>query len=666
MGASALMSIGSKAMSASYAALQVTGNNIANSNTDGYSRQSAVLQTSIGQYSGAGFFGKGVDVATVTRAHSEFLTREAASSSSVAAADAARSDQLKSLESVFQTGEAGIGYAAARAFSSFVDVANRPQDISARRVALESVGTLAARLRDAGDQIGAIQSSVTLGIRTGVTSINALTKQIAGLNQQIAAVKGSGHDPNDLLDQRDSAINQLSQLIDVRTVAADDGSTSVFTSGGQKLVLGNDAATLAAVADVYDPAKVQLGITESGTVRAFPAGFVTGGSIAGLLQFQNTDLQDARNQLGQMAASIAGRLNQQQALGLDLGQPPGSGAPLLSVGSPLVAPASTNAQSGGVPVASYVNGSGQRVPSVSLTIVDSDALKASDYELFADPAGAAGTYKLTRLSDGTTQSVVSGDIVDGMRIDVAAPLPASRDRFLLRPVAPALANIRRVLDDPKGIAAASPVTASLGATNTGTATVAALNATSAALNPNLTATITFTDNVGGYSYSLVDTTGALPTVNGTGTWSAGTPLQLNGWSLDLAGVPRSGDVVGVQKTAFPAGDNGNANALLALRDVPFVGRQTLAGGAVLAGQTVTDAYASALADIGVRVQGAKLAADQSASIAADAKTAQASASGVNLDEEAARLIQFQQSYQAAAKMLQVAQTVFDTMLQLRS
>ena len=663
MSVSPLLTIGSKAMSASYAALQVTGNNISNSNTVGYSRQSALLETSLGQFSGSGYFGKGVDVTTVTRAHSDFLTREAATSQSMAAGDAARSEQLQRLEAVFPTGEAGIGYAAATAFNAFVDVANKPQDASARSVALARVGDLAALFRTADEQLNALQAGVTIDLKTSVTSINGLTRQIAGLNQQIASMQGNGHEPNDLLDKRDLAINELSKYLQVSTIAADDGSLSVFLNGGQRLVLGGESTMLAAVPDAYDPAKVQLGITEAGRTRALPAAFVTGGSVAGLLRFQNSDLPDARNLLGQMAAAISGRLNQQQALGLDLGQPPGSGAPLLSVGLPGVAPASTNAQAGGVAVASYINGSGVRVPSVSLTIVDADALRASDYELRSDPADPAGTYRLSRLSDGTTQSIVSGAVVDGFRVDVATPLPAARDRFLLQPVAPAISSIRRVLDDPAGLAAASPVTATVANANTGTAAVASLSAVSTSLNPNLTATITFTDDAGGYSYSLVDTTGALPATSGTGTWTAGQPVKLNGWSMELSGVPRSGDVIGVQKTAFPAGNNGNANALLALRDVPFVGQQTLASGVIQPGDTVTDAYAAALAKVGVRVQSAKFSADQSASIAADAKLAQSSATGVNLDEEAARLIQFQQSYQAAARMLQVAQSLFDTLLQ---
>ena len=164
--------------------------------------------------------------------------------------------------------------------------------------------------------------------------------------------------------------------------------------------------------------------------------------------------------------------------------------------------------------------------------------------------------------------------------------------------------------------------------------------------------------------SLVDTTSALPTVNGTGSFIAGQPIALNGFELRLSGIAKAGDTLTVARTAFPAGDNGNANALLALRDATFVGERTISPGVVAPGVNVTDAYASALAAIGVRVQSASYAADQSAAIASDAKNAVAEKSGVNLDEEAARLIQYQQSYQAAAKLLQVAQSVFDTLLQI--
>ncbi len=664
MSISSLLSIGSRAMTANYAALQTTGNNVANANTAGYSRQSVELATAFSQQTGSGFFGKGVDVATVSRAHSDFLTREAATTASIAAADQARSSQLQQLEAVFPTGEAGLGYSAQQMFNAFVDVSNKPQDASARQVVLSRVGELATRFRTASDQIDAIQSGISQDLRTAVSSINALTTRIADLNQRIANVQGTGHAPNDLLDKRDTAISDLTKIAQVTTVAAADGSVGVFLGGGQKLVLGGEATPLTTLADPYDPTKVQIGITEGGTTRAFPDGFIAGGSVAGLLRVQNHDLGDARGLIGQVASAIAGSLNAQQALGLDLGQPSGPGAPLLSVGAAAVAPSSNNAKAAGVPVASYVNGAGVRVSSVSIAIVSTSELQPSDYELAADPALPAGSYRLTRLNDGTSQTVSDGSVVDGFRIDIAAPAPATRDRFLLQPVSPATRSMVRALDDPKGIAAASPVTATVAATNTGSAAVASLAAVSASINPNLTATITFTDNSGNFSYSLVDTTSALPTVNGTGSLVAGQTVSLNGFALKLNGVPKLGDTVTVAKTAYPAGDNGNANALLALRDATFVGQKTISPGVVAPGVNVTDAYASALASIGVRVQSASLAADQSAAIASDAKTAESAKSGVNLDEEAARLIQYQQSYQAAAKMLQIAQSVFDTLLQI--
>jgi flagellar hook-associated protein 1 len=666
MSVSSLLNIGARAMTANYAALQVTGNNVANANTAGYSRQSVELQTSLSQQTGSGFFGQGVDVATVTRAHSDFLTREAATTASLAAADDARNQQLQQLEQVFPTGENGLGYAAQQAFNAFVDVSNKPQDSSARQVALARVGDMAAQFRSASDQLDSLQVGITQDLKTAVASVNSLTSRIADLNAKIATAQGSGHDPNTLLDQRDTAIADLSNIVQVSTVAASDGSVGVFLGGGQKLVLGAEATPLTTVADPYDASKVQIGIKEGATTRAFPDGFIAGGSVAGLLRVQNHDIGDARGLIGQMASAIAGALNSQQALGLDLGTPAAAGAPLLALGAASVAAASTNAIAGGVPIASYVNGSGVRVSSVSISVVDSKELQPSDYELVADPALPAGSYKLTRLGDGTSQTVTNGSVVDGFRIDIAAPAPAARDRFLLQPVSPATRTITRALDDPKGIAAASPVTATFAPANAGTAALASLVAVSPSINPNLTATLTFTDNVGGYSYSLVDTTGALPTVNGTGTWVAGQPIALNGFELNLSGVPKQNDVVSVAKTAFPAGDNGNANALLALRDAGIVGQRSAGGVVTAPGVNVVDAYASALASVGVTVQSASSAADQSASIAADAKNAVAEKAGVNLDEEAARLIQYQQSYQAAAKILQVAQSVFDSLLQAGS
>jgi flagellar hook-associated protein 1 FlgK len=664
MSGSALMSIGTKALFANYAALQTTGNNISNANTKGYSRQSVELETAGGQFSGAGFFGKGVNVATVSRSHSEFLTREAASSASIAAADNARSEQLQQLEKVFTTGEDGVGYAAGQFLNAFVDVANHPQDSSARQVVLSRASELASRFRHASEQIGAIQAGVTADLKNSVSAVNTLAKKVADINTQITAALASGHEPNDLLDQRDSLVRDISDYMQVTTITADDGSMSLFIGGGQKLVLGSDATQLSAVPDIFDVSKVHVGLTDASGGHAFPDDMMGGGSIAGLLRFQRDDLVDARNLLGQMAAALAGRVNSQQAMGLDLSQPASTGAPIFSIGAPGVSPATGNAKAANGSDVASVLVNGIYVPTVGLTITNPSELRASDYELKTDPA-TAGNYLLTRLSDGNVTSVAPGAIVDGFQLNVSTPLPVAGDRFLLRPVGLAPGAMSRALDDPKGIAAASPITAAIGTANTGTATIADVHATSTAVNPQLTATLSFTSNNGAYDWELRDRTTNALVSNGSATWTAGQPISMNGWDLTLNGVPKAGDTVVVEKTAFPANNNGNARALTDLRDARIVGQQTTATTTV-PGETITDAYASAMSDIGVRVQGARTSAEMSESVASDAETLRSGKAGVNLDEEAARLIQYQQSYQAASKMLQVAQAVFDTLLRVTS
>ncbi len=642
------MSIGKSAMFANYAALQTVGNNIANANTAGYSRQSIQLADAQGQFTGSGYFGKGVTVTTVSRAYDKYLTNQAVGSSAVAAADAARVEKLAQLENVFPIGSSGVGYAAGEFLNSFVDLSSNPADSSARQVVLSQAQELAARFRAAGDRLSALQTGVTQDIETAVTNVNSQARQVAKLNGQIAALNGSGQPANELLDQRDLLISQIARTVDVTTIGADDGTLGVFIGGGQNLVLGANSNTLQAVRDGYDPAKAQLTVREGATNRPIPPDSLAGGSLAGLLKFQNEDLGAANNLLGQMAAAVSGAVNKQQSLGLDLGQPSAPGAPIFAVGAPRVLAAAGNSGTA----------------AFSLTVDDATKLQPSDYELSFD--GIA--YTLTRLSDKsavpgspfTPALLAAGVQVDGATLQLTGGTAGNTDRFLLQPVAAAAQRMQSVLGSTKGLAAAAPFTGSVDIDNTGTATIASLAAVSASYNGTLSAAITFTSAAGAYSWSLSDGT---ITTTGTGTWTAGTPIALNGFELHLAGVPKSGDTIDVVPTVSAAANNGNALAFARLGSAGIVAPPGGAGSGA-APQTITDAYASTLADIGVRVQGGKTAAGISGAVAGQAETARANQAGVNLDEEAAKLIQFQQSYQAAAKILQVAQSIFDTMLQV--
>ncbi|MES2098361.1 MAG: flagellar hook-associated protein FlgK [Pseudomonadota bacterium] len=644
---SALMSIGKTAMFANYAALQTVGNNIANANTAGYSRQETQLADAPGQFTGSGFFGKGVTVATVTRAYDKYLTNQAVGSTAVAAGDAARVDKLTQLESVFPIGSSGVGYAAGEFLNAFVDLSNNPADSSARQVVLSQAQELASRFRAAGDRLSALQTGVTQDIKAAVANVNSMATQVAQLNAQIAALKGSGQPPNQLLDQRDALISQIASTINVTTIEADDGSVGLFIGGGQNLVLGAKANTIKAVPDAFDPAKAMLTMSEGAVDRLIPADSLAGGALAGLLKFQNDDLTAANNLLGQMAAAISGAVNQQQSLGLDLGQPAGAGAPIFAVGAARVLGAAANTGTA----------------ALTLTVNDASKLQASDYEMSFD--GSA--YTLTRLSDKsavpgspfTPAQLAAGVQVDGATLQLTGGAANNNDRFLLQPVAVAAQRMQSVLASTKGLAAASPFTGSVNVNNAGTATIASLAAVNPAYNGALSADITFTSASGDYNWSLSDGS------TGTGTWTAGAPIVLNGFELNLAGVPKSGDSIAVQPTVSVAANNGNALAFAKLASTGIVAPAGGSGSGAPA-QTITDAYASTLANIGVRVQGGKTAASISGAVASQSESARANKAGVNLDEEAAKLIQFQQSYQAAAKILQVAQAIFDTMLQAAS
>ena len=650
MTASALMSLGVRAMFANYAGLQTAGHNIANASVDGYSRQQVELQTAIGQFSGAGYIGKGVDVASVTRLYDQFLSREAMTSRSQAQFDATRLDRLQQLESVFAGGDDGIGQATGALLNAMVDLASKPQDMAARSVVLGQASELASRFSTAASQLDSIQQGVTQDLSASVAHVNDVAQQLASVNDRVAASRGSGQPPNDLLDLRDRLLTDLSGYVQVTTITADDGTLGVFVGGGQRLVLGGQAAQLAVSPDPYDASRMAVSIVDTGGPRPLSSSLLGAGSIGGLLRFQNDDMVRARTLLGQLGAAVAGTVNAQQALGLDLRVPPGTGAPMFTIGSPQAQPAATNAR---------ISAGGPFVSNVTLSVADPTQLQASEYELVNN--GSA--WQLTRLSDGSVQTVVDGSVVDGFQINLGTPPPAATDRFLLQPVTYAANSMARALDDPRGIAAASPVTATAGTANTGTGAIASLTVVSPSVDPTQTATITFTSGNGAYNWELRDgTTNALLS-SGTGTWTAGQPIALNGFELMLSGVPASGDTFSVAQTTYPSTNNGNALAMVALRDSVLVGRVPNGSGGLAGGSSFTDAWAQAMADIGVRTQGAQTASQISTQVADTAKQTLSNRTGVNLDEEAARLMQFQQGYQAAAKVLQVAQTLFDTLLQ---
>ena len=642
MSSTSLMGLGKQAASAAYAQLQTTGNNIANANTPGYSRQSVNLAASAGSaYSGSGYFGQGVTVTSVTRASNLFLSSQAVAATAAASADGARNALVGQLERVFVGGSAGLGGAATQIFNAYADLAAAPADLSARQAVLGRLQDFASLARSASAQIEVLQANVNSDVRGAVDTVNSLASQLALLNVSIASANNSGQPPNDLLDQRDLLIKKIGEQIEVQTVVGPDQSVSVFIGSGQNLVQGNSAHALVASADAADPTRVAVGLRIAGAVTLLGSEAIGGGQIGGLLKFQETDLVDARNRIGQLVIGLAGALNDQQALGLDLQR--NAGAALFSFAGPQVLPNTNNAR----------DGAGNFVAAPSITVSDPSALKASDYRLQSDPANA-GQYIVTRLSDGWVfPSVADKGVVrnsdtdtEGFALNIGANALAPGDSFVIKPVSASAGSLTVMMINPAGPAAANPVTAVMAQANTGNASISAVDIVAKPDSGSYAQlTLSFTDNDG--NYKIRDAAGS----EVDGKFAAGEPISYDGIAISLSGLPREGDSIVIEPTRNAASSNGNALRF-----------DSMASRILIGGQTVGDAYASAIAEVGVRAQSAALAASNSATVSAQADASLGGAVGVNLDEEAARLLQFQQAYQAAAKVMQSAQQMFDAIL----
>ncbi len=641
------LNIASRALTTNLAAMQVIGHNIANVNTDGYSRQNILLGTSGGQFLGNGYFGKGVEIEGVSRAYDSYLTREAQLTRSVSAGDEARYARLQQLESLFPLGDQSLGVTLNNALNAWSAVATSPLDTTARTVVIARSEELTARLRDVTASLDETRLSSTLQVQEAVKSINSLAEQIAQVNQTIVQSQGTGRSPNDLLDQRDQLVSQLNQYVQTSTVPAADGSLTVFVGGSQPLVLGTRVSPMAAERNPVDGDKLDIKIYQAGQPAEINADFLGGGALKGLVRFVNEDLPESYNMLGRLALSMSEQVNAQHRLGLDANGDPGENFYQIR-GAGTADSIYSYGADGSLQIAAKPIGTASG-SGVVATVSDFNALQASDYEIRV----GSGT-DVTVIRKSTNESVqltsapdpISGNSIvsiDGLRIDLGAS-PANGDRFLLQPYAGVARNLEVALSSPQDVAAASSVRVDVPATNAGSLLVENLAAVA-------------TPPVGWTGTTISFNTLGQYTTDGGGTWNTfqpGQPISVDGFQLVLRGVPTNGDTFNISPaTAADAAQNfGNAKAILGLRDKASFG-----------GVNLGDGYIPVFSALANKVQAGRVAAEFSTTAATNAATALANRTGVNLDEEAARLLQFQQAYQASAKFLQVAQGTFDTLIQ---
>ena len=611
-------------------ALATTSNNIANSTTPGYSRQEVNFTTLQPQAFGNGFIGTGTRVSNIQRVESEFLIEQLRTASTEAGRLNAINNLASRVDNLLADGDGSLAPSLQNFFNSVQDLAIDPSSSSARQVVLSSAESLVSRFSNIESQLAAVDSDITVGIRENIQDLNAISASIADLNLKIVeaqSVTSGGQRPNDLLDQRDQLVLELSEIISVQTLEQEDGSLSVFVGSGQSIVVGSNSQTLVAVSDPADASNTRIAY-QTFTGNADITNAVTGGRLSGLLEFKNEQLGSIRNELGRIATVLAGTFNEQHNVGQTL-----TGA----IGTDFFA-------SGPVEVVGNTDNTGSA--SVTGTITDFTALTSSDYNLSYDGAN----YTATRLDDGvTTVSAASTFTVDGVQIDVGAGANAG-DRFVIRPTRLGASGIDVLITRTDDFAAASPVRTSAQLNNLGDATInppQVLDIT----NPDLTDTVEIRFNTPANTFDIFNVTDGANIAAGV-AYTSGADIDFNGIRVNIEGPVESNDVFVIERNTSAVSDNTNAIALLGLQTADTVGGSS----------NYQETYGGLVGRVGTVTRQAELNSSAQNRLLEDSVQAKESVSGVNLDEEAVNLTKFQQAYQAAAQVIATSDELFQTLL----
>ena len=645
-----MFSIGLSGLNAAQNALNTTSNNISNVYTPGYNREITVLNESRNN--------AGVRVADIERQFNTFVAAQLNNAKSQSTALETYNTQISQIDNLLADREAGLSPLMQNFFSALEDLASAPSDPAARQGVLGTADTLTAQFRSFDGYLQDLQSGVNGQIKDEITQINNTTSQIANINREIALSRAQlGEAPNSLLNQRDQLISELNEKMNLRLNIQDGKTYNLSLPNGQPLVTGDTAYKLEAVTSPNDPQRIVVGYREgargNGNLVSLDEGLITGGSLGGLMSFRSETLDKTQNQIGQLAASIALEFNAQHQKGVDLNGE--QGQEFFSIGQ-------SNA---------YYNTDNKGSAEVSATIdsANTSALRATDYTVRVINASTE-EFEVIRKDTGEALEAdewsFSDNVLSFAGVDVNfndINLAQNGDSFEIQPLRRAAGGMEAIVSDLDKIAAGSLVEQSGDLEVSNVRYENALANTSESLQIELNANQHL--SVSGYAGQVsVNGEARILDPNGVVQDSAGTvaavlaeddEITIDGVSFVLADVSTEGTLT-FQQGSAAAGDNRNALALQDLQSKDIVG-----GSASLSG-----AYGALVSDVGNRTNIIQVNLDARQGLTDQLRAVQQSESGVNLDEEAANLIRFQQFYQANARVIDTASTIFDTILGLRS
>jgi len=673
-----MLNIGVTGLNAAQAQLNTTSHNITNAGTTGFHRQSVSQAAVEPLFTGAGFFGQGTKVSSISRSYNQFLEGQVLQADNRRSQYAAYSAQVGQINNLLADSTTGLSPALANFFAGAQEVASNPTSVAARQAMISNAQSLASRFQSLNTRLEEIRDGVEGSIVQTVESINTYARAIAEMNQQIVVAQagGAGTPANDLLDQRDQLLAELNKLVKISVTQETDGAkangaVSVFIGSGQPLVLRGTVSEFEVIPSAADPQRAAISMkAPGGNTIELAERLLTGGELGGLLEFRSTSLDAAQNELGLIALGITETFNAQHKLGVDLEGVLGGDffKPLV----PTVLPA---------------------VAGVSVAIADVSAVQATDYRVAVSGGSLrllAGDDEVASLSLSPAPTwpvpLTGGGIA--VTLPSAASIPA--DGLLIRPTRNAARDIAVAISDSRQIAAGSPVSVELSLANQGSAKASNIDVRRVAGMDGLGNRVpdfpAFDLSFGAGSLSVPAgyTIERLRQVATTGEWvpdsgyplgtsastydassdGAGVQFRLRGpgayeFDFRVSGTPAAGDAFEFAPSAAGVADNRNAVALGALQTKKVLladgGRPTA---------TFQSAYAQTVTTIGNKTREVQVNEAAQDTLLQQATTTRDSLSGVNLDEEAANLVRYQLAYQASARVMTVAQRLFDELINI--
>lgn len=519
-------------------ALDVTGENISNVNTEWYVKQTPVITEQA--------FNNGAIVSNVARSYNQFINNQMRSSTSAYNQLDTYSQLTSQVDNLTADKTTGISSSLNSFFSAVQGVANDPTSMPARQTMLSEANNLAGHFQNMNAQFDAFGSQVNNDLTKNVQTLNGYANNIAKINDQIMSMPNDKV-PNQLLDQRDALVQKMTELVNINTVNGSNGEINIYVGSGQPLVLGTQASQMSIQGSRFDSSQLALSINGQDITQQ-----ISGGKLAGDIQFRDQVLIPAKSQLGTLAAGVSVAFNQIHEAGYDLNGD--AGLPLFSVGTP----------------------AGQ----VSGTAKDPNLAVSATYT-------APNPVSASQLSSGFRLDYQNGFVFT--LTDLSGNTPPQTGI--------SLANLNSTLA-PMGVSMSF----------------------NGSLNPGDSFTVHPNANVAGNFQ-----------VN-----PAVSPSQ-------IAAASVSGTT----------GDNVNAQQLANLAT-----QSVMQNGKANFGQV----YNQLVSNVGTEANQAKNNATAQKTLLNQVTTEQQSVSGVNLDEEAANLIKYQQAYQAAGQAAAAAKNMFDTLL----